>query len=199
MAPSAHIKLDGQNKVRRNRAALQLVLSAALYAGCASSERWGTPQYFERLTGVAFVPVVPPIRCQQESGLDYVAYRQVRLPDAAIHALRGTASPLAAFPQQLEYERERRLARWVRAPLVPEAQEALRLALSGAVAAIDESGCRALPSNVARDSVLRALGRKTTFYSYQLLAPEGQVRPEALDFRVLDLDAGVLFELVNFS
>jgi len=113
--------------------------------------------------------------------------------------LRAQPSPLTASPHQLEYERERRLARWATGPLNPEAQEALRLALSGAVAAIDESGCGALPSNAARDSVMRAIERPATLYSYQVLAPKGNVRPEALVFRILDLEAGVLYELVNFS
>jgi hypothetical protein len=174
-------------------------LTVALCTGCESSDQWGTPQYFERITGVAFAPVGSSIRCQQNTGFDYVAYRQVRLPKSAIDTLRAQSSALNTFPHQLEYERERRLARWARVPFGPEAQEAFQLALSGAIAAIDKSGCGALPSITARESVLRAIGRPTTFYSYQLLAPEGQVLPQALDFRLLDIDAGVLYELVNFS
>jgi hypothetical protein len=185
--------------MRYSRALLRIALFAALAAGCEASGQWGTPQYFERITGVAFVPNGRVIRCQQETGFDYVAFRQVRLPQSAIDILRRQPSMLAAFPHQLEYERERRLARWARVPLGPEAQEALDLALSGAVAAIEESRCGALASIAARESVLRAIERPTTFYSYQLLAPEGQILPEALDFRLLDLEAGVLFELVNFS
>lgn len=181
------------------REALRLALFSALCAGCGPTDRWGTPQYFERITGVAFEPAGPSIRCQQETGFDYVAYRQIRLPQSAIDVLQGQPSALATFPHQLDYERERRLALWARTPLSPEAQTALEFALSGAVAAIDESGCGALASADARESVQRALGRQTTFYSYQLKAPAGQVLPEALDFRILDLEAGVLYELVNFS
>ncbi len=185
--------------MRSTHSALSLAMVAVLCAGCESRDRWGAPEYFERLTGAAFVPAETPIRCQQETGFDYVAYRQVRLPESAVDTLRSQASTLITFPRQLEYERERRLARWARVPLDSEAHKALQLALSGAVAAIDESGCGTIASTVARDSVIRAIGRSTTFYSYQLNAPQGQVLSQALDFRVLDLEAGVLYELANFS
>lgn len=181
------------------RAAFRLAWLAVVCASCDPSDQWGTAQYFERLTGVAFVPAGPSIGCRREAGVDYVAYRQVRLPPRAIDTLRGQPSVLATFPHQLDYERDRRLVLWARTPLSPEAQTALEFALSGAAAAIDGSGCGALASTDARASVLRALERPTTFYSYQLKAPAGEVLPEALDFRVLDLEAGVLYELVNFS
>ncbi len=185
--------------MRLTHAALGLALLATFCPGCESPGRWGTPEYFEQLTGVAFVPAGPSIRCQQETGFDYVAYRQVRLPQSALDVLRAQSSALSTSPHQLDYERERRLVRWARTPLGSEAEKALQLALSGAIAAIDESGCGAIASTAARESVLRAIDRPKTYYSYQLLAPSGEIRAEALDFRVLDLEAGVLYELVNFS
>ena len=67
---------------------LRAVLLAATCTSCDSADQWGTPAYFEKLTGVAFAPDGPSIRCQQASGLDFVAFVQVRLPQEAVDRLQ---------------------------------------------------------------------------------------------------------------
>ena len=151
------------------------------------------------MTGVAFEPDGPFIHCAQTSGFDVVAFSKVRLPQEAVYQIREQPEVLSGFPRKMEYERERKSETWAAGSLSTEAQTALELALVGAVAALDESGCVTVPSAIARQSVLRAVGRPTTFYSYQFKPVESEVVPEALEFRVLDLEDGVLYELVNFS
>jgi len=175
------------------------VLLVVTCTSCDPADQWGTPPYFERLTGVAFAPEGPSIRCQKESGFDEVAFVQVRLPREAVDRLRARPGALSGFPHQLDYERERKLKTWASGPLSAEAQAALDLALAGAALAIEESGCGSVSSAEARESVLRAMERPTTFYTYQYKPVGSEVLAEALDFRVLDLEAGVLYELVNFS
>jgi hypothetical protein len=55
-------------------------------------------------------------------------------------------------------------------------------------------------SGEVRELVTRSAAKPTTLHSYQFEAHGGnQVIPEALEFRVLDTQEGVLYELVNFS
>lgn len=206
MFPKSALPPHASHDVRRRcrylsilRTSLRVVLLAGTCLGCDPADHWGTPQYFERLTGVAFAPAAPPTRCTQTSGLEVAAFIQVRLPQEAVDRFRERPEALAGFPRQMDYERERKLIPWTRAPLSIEAQTALQLALSGAVAAIDESGCGAVPSAQARESVLPIVSRPSTFYSYQFKPTASEVVPEALEFRVLDLDEGTLYELVSFS
>ena len=181
------------------RTSLALVLLIATCTNCKPADRWGTPAYFERLTGTAFAPDSESIRCQKETGFDVVAFAKVRLPKEALDRLRARTALLSEFPHQMDYERDRRLRKWATGALSTEAHEALHLALEGAVASIDETDCGAAPSAQAEASVVRAMGGPMTFYTYQFKPIAGEVVSEALEFRVLDLESGVLYELVNFS
>jgi hypothetical protein len=167
--------------------------------GCEPADRWGTPEYFERLVGARFVPASPPVRCQHESGLDVVGFKRVRLPLELAETLRRRPDILAALPRQLPYERERTLRRWTQGPLSAEARDAFELALAGALAAVDRSRCAGVDAEEVRPSVLASLAKSTTLYSYQWKSFDGRVVAEALEFRVLDPVEGMLYELVNFS
>ena len=174
-------------------------LLLAMCAGCDPADRWGTPEYFERPIGVPFAPEGQVVRCQHEGGIHHVAFTRVRLPQHAVDALRSQVSALSRFPQQLEHERNRRLRSWAAGPLSTEAQAALELALAGAADAVEKSGCATVVSDDPRQVITGILARPTTFYTYQYSPTGAELSAEALEFRVLDLDAGVLYELVNFS
>jgi hypothetical protein len=183
-------------RININRlAAAALVL--ALAASCGA-DRWGTPEYFERLTGVRFAPDGQVVRCQLESGPDVAAFIKVRLSKNTIRMLNEQAASMSNYPRQLDYERERRLQRWGNNPLSDEGKAILDWALLGADHAIEQSKC-GVSSQEARKAVLQALGRSTTLYSFQYKRVGADAGPEALDFRILDLAEGVLYELVNFS
>jgi hypothetical protein len=180
---------------------VRTILGLALLAtACSRSETWGTPEYFERIVGVRFEPSAPVIRCQQETGFDHVGFRIVRMPDPTTAYVRANISLLTSHPRQEPYERQRTLVHWSEGPLEGRAREAFEFALLGAEAAVEESACEGMRSRRVRDLVMRSLVKPTTLYSYQFDAHDGdQVIPEALDFRVLDTQEGVLYELVNFS
>jgi hypothetical protein len=176
-----------------------LAFLVLLAAACDRRGTWGTPEYFERIVAVQFTPVAPVIRCQQETGFDYVAFRLVRMPADIAEALEQRSSVLPSFPEQLAYERERMIQHWTRAELSTEAREALEFALSGATAAVDESRCDGIRADQVRKLVVATLAKPTTWHSYQFKSLDGRVLPEALEFRVLDPIERVLYELVNFS
>jgi hypothetical protein len=178
---------------------LPLAVFVSTCAACATNE-WGTPAYFERLLSVQFEPEAPVIRCQS-GGIDFVAFRVVRVPKSTASTLGENAETLAKFPHQAPHERGRILRRWTSGELSTQAREALALALAGAEAAVVESNCGATASSRIREWVNESLARNTTLHSYQFqpMSGETHVVPEALEFRVFDPVAGLLFELVNFS
>jgi hypothetical protein len=177
-----------------------MIWLAALSAACGQSD-WGTPDYFERKVGLKFTPVDPLIRCQQETGTNYVAFALVHLPPAAIDAIRQRPLSLSSLPAQRDDERERKIRHWAQGPLSAEAREALSLALGGGVGAVEKSHCAGILPQQVRDSVTASLARDTTLYAYQFKPVPGEPRvlPNALEFWVLDPAEGVLYELVNFS
>jgi hypothetical protein len=148
---------------------------------------------------VRFVPTQPVMRCQDEVGFDFTAFRRVGLPQSAVETLRNGPKKLATLPRQFPYERDRRLQKWSQSPLSIEAREALEFAMVGAVAAVEHAGCHNIDSDRIRSAVSDSLRKPTTFYMFQYKRVGDQVLPEALDFRILDLADGILFELVNFS
>jgi hypothetical protein len=109
------------------------------------------------------------------------------------------ASALQEFPHQLSSQRERKLQRWTSGPLSNEAREALELALSGAITAIEHSRCRTLKPEQIRQQVRASVAKDTSWYSYEFKSADGRVVPDELEFRVLDPIERVLYELVNFS
>ena len=178
---------------------LSLAIVAVTCAACAA-EAWGTPAYFERILSVRFEPDAPIIRCQA-GGIDYVAFRVVRVPATTAATLGGNANALATFPHQGPQESGRMLRRWTSGELSTQAREALDLALLGAEAAVAESNCGAVASSRIREWINESLARRATLHSYQFqpAAGESRVVAEALEFRVFDPVAALLFELVNFS
>jgi hypothetical protein len=179
----------------------RLAAVALLLVFCASCgpDRWGTPEYSEQLTGVQFAPDGQVLFCRDEAGLDFAAFVRVPLSKDTVRMLNERAAAMSNHPRQLDYERDRRLQRWGNGPLSDEARSVLDWALLGAEHAIKESKCGALPGQDVRKAMLEALGRPTTLYSFQYKAIGAEVSPEALEFRILDLEEGVLYELVNFS
>jgi len=186
--------MDLTSSLRWSALALLIVTAA-----CDRRDSWGTPEYFETIISLKFMPAARVIRCQHETGFDYVAFRVVRIPVSAAEALRERSSVLPSFPEQLPYERDRKIQRWTRGELSTEAREALEFALSGAIAAVEESRCDGIRADHVRELVAASIAKPTTWHSYQFKSLDGRVLPEALDFRVLDPVERVLYELVNFS
>jgi hypothetical protein len=178
-----------------------IALVATLSIATACTDHWGTPQYFELMLGVPFTPTSPVLRCQSGAGFDYVAFRVVHLPNSVADGFRADSARLAEFPRQDPDELDRTLHRWTRGDLSREARDALDLAVLGAESAVRESKCEGVLPEQVRKWVTASLARQTSWHSYQFKQVPGddRVRPEALDFRVLDPVAGVLYELVNFS
>jgi hypothetical protein len=177
------------------------LLAAILSVATACADNWVTAAYFELILGVPFTPTPPVVRCQSGTGFDYVAFRIVHLPGTIVDALRANPVGLASFPRQTLDEQDRKLRRWTQGTLSQEARDALELALLGAEAAVEESKCDGVLPRQVREWVATSVARDTSWHSYQFkqLPGEDRVLPEALDFRVLDPVAGVLYELVNFS
>lgn len=182
---------------------LRLAVAGVLFLpalGCTAIEPWGTPRYFERVVGVGFAPDAAVVNCRVEVWVDYSAFRRVPLPAAVAADLRQRgADILRGHPLPVAEERERRRFAWRRGPLSVEARKALDFALLGAESAIESSACPAGDAARMRAAVADALGRPTTFHTFQFASDTGEVQPEALEFRILDLDQGVLYELVEFS
>jgi hypothetical protein len=179
-----------------------LVVSAlsVATAACAASAPWGTPRYFERVVGLAFAPDGPIVECRLEWGMDYAAFRRVRLPAAVTTELRRREPDvLRRHPLPLAADDTRRRFEWRRGPLTADARKALDFALSGASSAIEASKCQGVDTARMRTAVANALQRSATYHAFQFESESGEVVPEALEFRILDLDEGVLYELDDFS
>jgi hypothetical protein len=172
------------------------MLAAALGAGCAGPAE-PTPAYVEQLIGVAGLPE-GSAECIVRAGFDYAAFRRVELPFAVADRLRRDVSPLLDLPRPDPDDPRLRVRPWIAGPLSSEAQRAFDRALAGAESAIVDTGCRAIGVEEARDAVRRALGRPTTFHSFSYWSDTADVLDEQLDFRILDLEDGVLYELANY-
>jgi hypothetical protein len=173
------------------------MFAAALGTGCAGP-REPTAAYVQQLLGVSAAPVISAA-CIDRGGFDYVAFRRVELPVAAVDALRRDVSVLLELPRPDPGEPHLRVRRWIAGPLSAEAKRAFALALAGAEAAVVDSGCRVTSAEAARQAIWRALARPTTFHSFAYWSDSADVQAEQLDFRILDLEDGVLYELANHS
>ena len=184
---------------RRLRLAVAGVLCLGV-ARCTTTESWGTPRYFERVVGIAFAPRGAVVNCRVDAWIDFSAFRRVPLPPSVAADLRARgADVLHGHPLPGAGEGERRRVEWRRGPLSADARRALDFALTGAASAVESSACPGGNAARMRAAVLAGLGRPTTFYTYQFESDTGEVQPEALEFRILDLDEGVLYELVEFN
>jgi hypothetical protein len=188
-----------QTVTHRLRLAVAGVLCLAV-AGCTAAEPWGTPRYFERVIGVAFAPHGAVVHCRVEAWVDYSAFRRVPLPPSVAADLRQRgADILRGHPLPLAAEGKRRRVEWRQGPLSADARKALDYALTGAASAVESSACPAGNASRMRAAISNALARPTTFHTFQFESDTGEVQPEALEFRILDLGEGVLYELVEFS
>jgi hypothetical protein len=177
-----------------------MIWLAVLSTACGQSD-WGTPEYFERQLGLKVIPVEPVIRCQQETGTNYVAFALVHLPPETIDAIRQHPMSLSSLPASRDAERDRKIHHWTPGPLSAEAREALNLALEGGAGAVEKSRCSGILPQQVRDSVMASMARDTTLHAYEFKPVQGESRvlPNALEFWVLDPAEGVFYELVNFS
>ena len=183
--------------MRAADAGIAVLVGAMTCASCGSRPPGLTGPYLERLLGFSF-PVRGELECVNPTGFDYVAYRRIPIPADALSRLRADSAGLSGRPAALPGQPvELRVRHWKSGPLSPEAQQALAVAFDGARSAIERGDCRGMRSDRALEPLAQALGRGTTYHAYQFWSADGSVQAEELDFRILDLEAGALFELAT--
>ncbi len=174
------------------------MLCSIVVLGC-KREEWGTPEYFERIVGLKFIPAAPVVTCTDDSVPGSLAFRVVQLPADVGDTLRDRGAVLQGFPHQLSSERERKMQPWIHGALSDEAREAFELAVSAAATAIEHSSCRTMKSEQVVQQIRSSLAKETTWYSYEFKPTDGRVSSDELEFRVLDPIGRVLYELVKLS
>ena len=159
--------------------------AVALLVGCTSDRA-------QRLIGTDFTEIGPILHCGKPSGIDFVGFSVVRMSLEDATTIAADPARLMRFPELNQTINGLTLVRWRSGPLSEEGKRAFELAVEGLVGDCEDA-------SKVHEQILVALSKPTTFHSYEFIPINGQVAPEALRFRILDLEGGVLYELENLS
>ncbi len=161
------------------------LFAAALLIDCTSDRA-------QRLVGTDFAEIGPILQCGKESGIDFVGFSVVRMSIEDARAIAADPERLMRFPELNQSITGLKLVRWRSGPLSEEGKRVFELAVEGLVGDCEDA-------EKVHEQILLALSKTTTFHSYEFLPIDGHVAPEALRFRILDLEGGIVYELENLS
>jgi hypothetical protein len=171
------------------------IVGLALIMWTPAEDRLGTPEYFERLTGLPIRIREPVVYCRRESFPDISGVWMFHIGPESAKILLDPPASFRNHPRQLKYEQKRTLVRWLTGELRPEDQRMFDRVMT-VVPFVEGGDCQGAYSavHVAGD-IHASIGQPSTHYSYQYKYAE---MLEAVDFRIIDAQAGIIYELVAY-